>query len=489
MPGAKDLEAALNRLTPAEIIARRAMLTNSLAGFHNYEEEHNLLVPQGLRTPDSIMSSESFSMNTSARQCHWRLPEKLQIIKPMEGSQTLKHWNKLATPTLSGLLEQRPGVAIRGSKGLDDLGLLTYSLSDCEEDYNPGHPGKRFQSSSCIFTYTNSTVMHPDDGTSTIDSMSRSSSHVASHITSKCVSNQSSTNITPRTLSRRNSCSTFSVNTGLASMLNERGIKAVTPSALNTPCGINYSPTSTPCNSPEGSSPMRHLSPEPKSFSGLLTSGAELIRNKIIGNSFETKHKKLRQGNTIILSRLEKRALKSINILEKVEHLGLDKITPPSSNIISTMQPLNNQLYSSRTSSPMAQLTSLKKINTSDFDELSISKNNNIKDVLNKVWSTEFKDLHDNSDISHTLFDPSSENHNPLLNESSINKRLKQMQRQKSRRHVKSGSNLQRQDLGTVGTGSNNSYQNNSPNKIDAHSIGFIGTISSLLFGRKGGLF
>lgn len=51
-------------------------------------------------------------------------------------------------------------------------------------------------------------------------------------------------------LSRRNSCSTFSVSAGLASMLNERGIKAVTPSALNTPAGQNHSPTVTPCNSP-----------------------------------------------------------------------------------------------------------------------------------------------------------------------------------------------------------------------------------------------
>lgn len=56
---------------------------------------------------------------------------------------------------------------------------------------------------------------------------------------------------TPHTgLSRRNSCSTFSVSAGLATMLNERGIKAVTPSALNTPAGQNHSPTVTPCNSP-----------------------------------------------------------------------------------------------------------------------------------------------------------------------------------------------------------------------------------------------
>lgn len=43
----------------------------------------------------------------------WKLPEKLQIVKPMEGSQTLHHWSQLATPNLGGLLEERPGVKIR----------------------------------------------------------------------------------------------------------------------------------------------------------------------------------------------------------------------------------------------------------------------------------------------------------------------------------------------------------------------------------------
>lgn len=475
------------------------MLSHGQAGSYNYYEENNLTVPQGCRTPDSIMSTESYSMTASTRQYHWRLPEKLQIVKPMEGSQTLKHWNRLATPTLSGLLEDRPGVTIRGSKGLDDLGLMAYSLSDCEEDFDD-HPGKRFQPSGCIFTYTNSTVMHPDDGTSSISTMSRTNSQVASRMTSQCVSNQSSACITPRSVSRRNSCSTYSVNMGLASMLNERGIKAVTPSVLNTPCGINYSPTSTPCNSPEGdSSPVRHMSPEPKSFGGILTSGAELLRKKIIGDHIENQHKKSRLGgNTITLSRLERRALKSIKILEKVEHMGLDRIVstniPPS--MISTLPTLNNALYSTRTASPMAQLTSLKKVNSSDSDDSIVNNKDKLSAVLNKDWSPE---LQSNDPINElNLYNPSSsaplvtsnieDSENSHSEVYPMNKRLKQMQRQKSRRNIKNCTNLQRQDLGTVGSTSKTVYQNNTQNKTDTQPIGFIGTISSLLFGRKGGL-
>lgn len=242
VPGAKDLEAALKRLTPADVLARRAMLQHAPPGTYSYDDN-----PQGVRTPDSIMSTGSSGL--SGMSSNWRLPEKLQIVKPMEGSQTLHNWSKLATPTLSGLLDERPGVKIRGGRELDDLGLKTYSLSDVEEDEDD-NPGKRFPSSNAVYTFTNSTVMHPDDGTINM-TFSIPPSQMTSQMASECNSRQTTAPPTPRQgLSRRNSCSTFSVNSGLASMLNERGIKAVTPSALNTPAGPNFSPTITPCNSP-----------------------------------------------------------------------------------------------------------------------------------------------------------------------------------------------------------------------------------------------
>lgn len=73
------------------------------------------------------------------------------------------------------------------------------------------------------------------------------SSVVSSRMSSACS--------TPRTRSRRNSTSTVSTTPSLARLLAERGIKAVTPSALGTPA---YSPTATPCNSPDRpSSPVQ----------------------------------------------------------------------------------------------------------------------------------------------------------------------------------------------------------------------------------------
>lgn len=42
------------------------------------------------------------------------LPDKLQIVKPIEGSQTLHHWQLLATPNLGCLIQPRPGIYIKG---------------------------------------------------------------------------------------------------------------------------------------------------------------------------------------------------------------------------------------------------------------------------------------------------------------------------------------------------------------------------------------
>lgn len=80
---------------------------------------------------------------------------------------------------------ERPGVTIRGGRGLDELGLHLYSLSDVEED-EADHPAKQYQTFGSIYTYTNSTVMHPDDG------MSVTSSLPQSQMSSKCHSISSS---------------------------------------------------------------------------------------------------------------------------------------------------------------------------------------------------------------------------------------------------------------------------------------------------------
>ncbi|XP_017469684.1 PREDICTED: trafficking kinesin-binding protein milt isoform X2 [Rhagoletis zephyria] len=571
-PGAKDLEAALKRLTPAEVLARRAMLTYAPPGTYNYDEQTTSTntLPQGIRTPDSIMSTGSSgisSTNMSASMQQWRLPEKLQIVKPIEGSQTLHHWSRLATPTLSGLLEERPGVTIRGGRGLDDLGMQVYTLSDVEEDVSDDLPGKQFEASGCTFTYTTSMVMHPDDGLNDLSFLSQS--QLSSRMASASTSRQPSCPPTPRGgLSRKNSCSTFSVNLGLASMLNERGIKAVTPSALNTPAGPNFSPTVTPCNSPEGS-PPRSSSPEP--LFGILSTGADLIRRKLIGDIERPNRNQAQQKQKIMLSRLERRALRSLKLVEKVESIGLENIIVAQPNSMSQLA----SGIASRSSSPMAQLISLKNLHTcanNVVDDIHFDRDQ-IKTVLHKGLNTPTKTVSGRDEECHfvnitteptatscglstarTIKDDGEEPSTRMgvsqntaaavattTSTSTTESRIKQLQRQKSRRNLKNGIAGQRPDLGTIGSGnggasggngrvrpdlgkvsstastsvaknetaaqaatkesgarpkkrhSDSSSGGDSAQKVreprESQSItqAFVGSVSSLLFGRKGG--
>lgn len=216
---------------------------------------------------------------------------------------------------------------------------------------------------------------------------------------------------------------------GLASVLNERGIKAVTPSALNTPTGHNFSPTVTPCNSPtDGNSPTRPLSPEP----------GPSVKNK---NAF---------------IHLEKKALRSLKLLERAESLGLENIIAPSCRI-SPLALYSSNIYTSR-SSPMAQLTSLR----------NLTEKRNSDDNLKAHTAP-------SSDKSPT--DPKKHS-----------ERMNRVHRQKSRRSLVNGHSGQRQDLGTVNVRPD--LGKIEKPKLEEKSLveGFVGSISSLLFGRKGGL-
>ena len=62
------------------------------------------------------------------------MPEKLQIVKPMEGSATLHHWQRLATPHMAGIFEERDGVQIKHEQPFDELDSTTYSVLDVEEE-------------------------------------------------------------------------------------------------------------------------------------------------------------------------------------------------------------------------------------------------------------------------------------------------------------------------------------------------------------------
>lgn len=450
VPGATELEAALQRLTPGAVLARRANLQTG-AGYGGYEGENYL--PFGCRTPDSLMSTGSGSNYYGST---WKLPEKLQIVKPMEGSQTLHHWSQLAQPTFGGLLEERPGVKIRGGKELEDMGLECYGLSDLEEDEEYSNPGKLFDASAHTFTYTNSTVMHPDDGTFVTPS------NRGSRVVSVCSSIQNSPPQTPAALSRRNSCSTFSTTLGLAKMLNERGIKAVTPSALSTPSGINsFTPTATPHNSPDRSPcSTREGSPEPPdvfSLPQLLLSSMPQFLRDTVGGGGASKAAKRR-------ARAEKQRE---SLVGKIEKIGIGNLMAGTGGALS----IPGGMYARPAlTSPMTQLTCLLPSHSSE----------NLTSISEKPAPSIEK-------LTSPVTKPTTNLGIPgKPGSGTLNRRLDQLNARKQRRQ--GGTGQTRPDLGTVST-RQTPERETKPAQPQQQHTSTLGTLSSLLFGRKGGLF
>ncbi|XP_043091767.1 trafficking kinesin-binding protein 2-like [Puntigrus tetrazona] len=81
-------------------------------------------------TVSSFTNLSEFSISSSCFKTF--LPEKLQIVKPMEGSLTLHHWQQLAKPHLATILDPHPGVVTKGFRPLPQDSV--YRLADLEED-------------------------------------------------------------------------------------------------------------------------------------------------------------------------------------------------------------------------------------------------------------------------------------------------------------------------------------------------------------------
>ncbi|KAM9404379.1 trafficking kinesin-binding protein 1 isoform 3-T3 [Salvelinus alpinus] len=139
-PGSQDLEAALRRLS-----LRR---DNYLSERRFFEEERDRklqgLVEKGEVYNGSMTPTESImSLGGTHPSSIWSgysfcsrsyLPEKLQIVKPLEGSATLHQWQQLAQPNLGGILDTRPGVVTKGFRPLElDLEHM-YLFTDFEEE-------------------------------------------------------------------------------------------------------------------------------------------------------------------------------------------------------------------------------------------------------------------------------------------------------------------------------------------------------------------
>ncbi|XP_074468401.1 trafficking kinesin-binding protein 1 [Sebastes fasciatus] len=138
---AEDLRLALRRLS-----LRRQ---NNLSERRFFDEErerrrgghgglHDALGQEGSLTPsESIMSLGNLHLWASRGPY---LPDKLQIVKPLEGSATLHHWQQLAQPHLGVILDARPGVVPKGYRPLELELEQVYPWGGFEEE----EPGEQY---------------------------------------------------------------------------------------------------------------------------------------------------------------------------------------------------------------------------------------------------------------------------------------------------------------------------------------------------------
>ncbi|XP_051527654.1 trafficking kinesin-binding protein 1-like isoform X2 [Myxocyprinus asiaticus] len=271
--GSEELKLALRRLS----LRRQNCLSERLF-FEGEREWRNREPSAGGDYSNRIVHSESI-MSLGAWASRPYLPDKLQIVKPLEGSATLQHWQQLAQPNLGGILDARPGVVPKGFRPLElDLEEV-YQYADYEEDEpgeqyfqnlpttntpNPsappgqshapstfpspylstGHasaefstyfPGKCMAHTSSTYTFTTCKILHPSD------ELTRVTPSLNSITTSSCVmstslrSTPAATPCTPHRMSLsqsqsftnlRDSTKTFSTSLGLVRLLQERGISA-----------------------------------------------------------------------------------------------------------------------------------------------------------------------------------------------------------------------------------------------------------------------
>ncbi|KAG9334050.1 hypothetical protein JZ751_009213 [Albula glossodonta] len=148
-PGGSDLVSALHRLT----LRRQNFLCERQ--FFQAERDRKLqaltgegpdgegagpeVAGSGLSSPhSSVFSSFTNLSDISGTSTCFKtfLPEKLQIVKPMEGSLTLHHWQQLAQPHLATILDPHPGVVTKGFRPLPQD--TVYHLNDLEEDEEDG---------------------------------------------------------------------------------------------------------------------------------------------------------------------------------------------------------------------------------------------------------------------------------------------------------------------------------------------------------------
>ncbi|NXN68562.1 TRAK2 protein, partial [Himantopus himantopus] len=376
-PGDNDLVTALHRLS----LRHQNYLSEKQFFEEEWERKMHLLAEQkegasGCSTPTescfSLGTNPEFTdLSASSSNLRVLLPEKLQIVKPIEGSQTLFHWQQLARPNLGTILDPRPGVVTKGFTPLSDD--TVYHISDLEEDdeaegeggitfqvqqsfpeekkrivaepvagiflppitsaavpLTASNPGKCLSSTNSTFTFTTCRILHPSDVTQvTPSSMGApfSLGSTGSSIGNTAVSTPAMSyrlSIGEFVTNRRDSTTTFSSTSSLAKLLQERGISAkVYDSPVLEKLPLLQPPRTLPIPSTPPNSPSHSPCPSPPPFEPRVHHSENFLASRPAETFLQEMYGLKPSRNTPDVGQLK------MNLVDRLKRLGIARVIKP----------------------------------------------------------------------------------------------------------------------------------------------------------------
>ncbi|XP_065607153.1 trafficking kinesin-binding protein 2 isoform X3 [Cyrtonyx montezumae] len=372
-PGDHDLVTALHRLS----LRHQNYLSEKKFFEEEWERKMHLLTEQKEGASDCSTPTEScFSLGTnsefsdlSASSSNLRvlLPEKLQIVKPIEGSQTLFHWQQLARPNLGTILDPRPGVVTKGFTPLTDDSV--HRISDLEEDDEEGeggitfevqqsfpeekkyavaepvsgiflspntsvavpftasNPGKCLSSTNSTFTFTTCRILHPSDITQVTPSstcapfsLGNSGNSIGNHVASTPAMSYR-LSIGEFLTNRGDSTTTLSSTSSLAQLLQERGISAkVYDSPLLEKLPLLQPPRTAPIPSTPPNSPLRSPCPSPLPFESRVHHSENFLASRPAETFLQEMYGLKPSRNAPDVGQLK------MNLVDRLKRLGIARV-------------------------------------------------------------------------------------------------------------------------------------------------------------------
>ncbi|NWV10630.1 TRAK2 protein, partial [Ptilonorhynchus violaceus] len=373
-PGDNDLVTALHRLS----LRHQNYLSEKQFFEEEWDRRMHLLAEQkeeasGYSTPtESSFSpgtnSEFTDLSASCTNLRVLLPEKLQIVKPIEGSQTLFHWQQLARPNLGTILDPRPGVVTKGFTPLSDD--TVHHISDLEEDdeeegeggitfqaqqsfpeerkctlakpvagifltpitsaavpLTASNPGKCLSSTNSTFTFTTCRILHPSDVTQVTPSCMGapfSLGNTGSSTGNPVVSTPAvpyRPSIGEVLTNRRDSTTTFSSTSTLAKLLQERGISAkVYDSPILEKLPLLQPPRTLPIPSTPPNSPSRSPCPSPPLFEPRVHHSENFLASRPAETFLQEMYGLKPSRNVLDIGQLK------MNLVDRLKRLGIARV-------------------------------------------------------------------------------------------------------------------------------------------------------------------